>query len=144
MITSTKKFEERTTNPFTSRSVFIGQPSYKAYKILLFGFIVAPLIAGFDKFFNILVDWSIYLSPIVSNVIDAQSFLRMVGVVEIAAGLLVAFKPRWGAFVVAFWLWGIILNLLTIPGFYDIALRDFGLSLGALALGFLAKDYGET
>ncbi len=115
--------------------------SRAAYQILYFGFIVAPIVAGLDKFFNVLVDWSFYLSPLVSNIIDARLFMNLVGVVEIAAGVLVAVKPRIGAFVVAAWLWGIILNLLTIPGYYDIALRDFGLSLGALALGFLAKDH---
>jgi hypothetical protein len=73
--------------------------------------------------------------------INAQIFMKAVGVIEIAAAVIVLVKPRYGAFIVAFWLWGIIINLLTIPGFYDIALRDFGLSLGALALGFLAKEY---
>jgi hypothetical protein len=120
------------------------RPSWKAYKILHFGFVVAPILAGLDKFFDFLVNWTIYLSPIVSHMIDAQIFMKVVGVIEIAAGVIVAVKPRYGAFVVAFWLWGIILNLLTIPGFYDIALRDFGLSLGAFALGFLAIEYKNT
>jgi hypothetical protein len=126
-----------TTNP----SVDVSRPSYKAYKILHVAFILAPLLAGVDKFFDFLVNWPIYLSPLVSNMINAQIFMKAVGVIEIAAAVIVLVKPRYGAFIVAFWLWGIIINLLTIPGFYDIALRDFGLSLGALALGFLAKEY---
>jgi len=129
-----------TSNP----TVDVNRPSYKAYKILHVGFVVAPLLAGADKFFDFLVHWPIYLSPIVGNIINAQVFMKVVGVIEIAAALLVAIKPRLGAFVVAFWLWGIIVNLLTIPGFYDVALRDFGLSLAALALGFLAKEYSEA
>jgi hypothetical protein len=119
------------------------RPSWKAYKVLHFGFVAAPILAGLDKFFDLLVNWTQYLSPIVSHMMNAQGFMKFVGVVEIAAGIIVAVKPRIGAFVVAFWLWGIILNLLTIPGFYDVALRDFGLSLGALALGFLAQEYSR-
>ena len=126
-----------TSNP----TVDVSRPSYKAYKILHVAFILAPLLAGVDKFFDFLVNWPIYLSPLVSNMINAQIFMKAVGVIEIAAAVIVLVKPRYGAFIVAFWLWGIIINLLTIPGFYDIALRDFGLSLGALALGFLAKEY---
>ena len=122
-------------------AVDVSRPSYKAYKILHVAFVLAPLLAGVDKFFDFLVNWPIYLSPLVSNMINAQIFMKAVGVIEIAAAVIVLVKPRYGAFIVAFWLWGIIINLLTIPGFYDIALRDFGLSLGALALGFLAKEY---
>ena len=126
-----------TSNP----AVDVSRPSYKAYKILHVAFVLAPLLAGVDKFFDFLVNWPIYLSPLVSNMINAHIFMKAVGVIEIAAAVIVLVKPRYGAFIVAFWLWGIIINLLTIPGFYDIALRDFGLSLGALALGFLAKEY---
>src|SRR5665213_2033370 len=126
-----------TSNP----AVDVSRPSYKAYKILHVAFVLAPLLSGVDKFFDFLVNWPIYLSPLVSNMINAQIFMKAVGVIEIAAAVIVLVKPRYGAFIVAFWLWCIIINLLTIPGFYDIALRDFGLSLGALALGFLAKEY---
>jgi hypothetical protein len=126
-----------TSNP----AVDVSRPSYKAYKILHVAFVLAPLLAGVDKFFDFLVNWPIYLSPLVSNMINAHIFMKAVGVIEIAAAVIVLVKPRYGAFIVAFWLWGIIINLLTIPGFYDIALRDFGLSLGALALGFLAKEF---
>jgi len=117
------------------------RPSWKAYKILYFGFVTSLVLSGLDKFFDFLVNWPVYLSAIVSHIINAQTFMKTVGVIEIVAGIIVAVKPRYGAFIVAFWLWGIILNLLTIPGFYDIALRDFGLSLAALALGFLAQEY---
>jgi hypothetical protein len=117
------------------------RPSYAAFRILQVGFVTAPAIAGIDKFFDALVNWQIYLSPMVSRMVDAQIFMRTVGVIEIAAALLVAFKPRLGGLVVAFWMWGIIINLLSIPGYYDIALRDLGLSLGALALASLATEY---
>jgi hypothetical protein len=110
----------------------------QAQKILHFGFTLAPIVAGADKFFHFLVNWDIYLSPIVANIIPARTFMSLVGIVEIAAGILVAVKPKFGGYIVAFWLWGIILNLLSIPGYLDIALRDFGLSLGALALAKLS------
>ena len=117
--------------------------AYQAYRILHIGFVVAPVVAGLDKFFNLLADWTQYLSPIVSNVIEAQTFMYIVGVIEIAAGIGVALKPRIFANVVAAWLVGIILNLLLLPGYYDVALRDLGLALGALALGRLAMHFGE-
>jgi hypothetical protein len=118
-------------------------PSFKAYRVLHVGFVVAPLLAGLDKFFNYMVDWSQYLSPIISNMIAAETFMKIVGVIEILAALLVLFKPKIGGYVVAAWLIGIVINLLSIPGYYDIALRDFGLSLGALAFAFLSEEYGH-
>jgi hypothetical protein len=119
-----------------------GRSSYQAYRILYFAFIAVPIIAGFDKFFSALAPWNTYLSPVIASRIDAAVFMKGVGIVEILAGLLVAFRPRIGGFVVAAWLGGIVINLLmTQAGFYDIALRDFGLALSALALGCLAKDY---
>lgn len=118
-------------------------PAHQAYRILHWGFVAAPLIAGADKFSNMLVDWSIYLPPIVPHVtgIPAHTFMYLVGVVELLAAVLVAIKPLYGAYIVAAWLWGIIVNLLLVPGYYDVALRDFGLSLGALALGRLAQEF---
>lgn len=115
--------------------------SYKAYQILHLAFTIAPLVAGADKFFDKLTDWDKYLAPVVSKIIPAHTFMMAVGGIEIVAGLLVLWKPRIGAFVVSAWLLGIVLNLLLIPGYFDVALRDFGLALGALALGFLALDY---
>jgi hypothetical protein len=117
-------------------------PAYQAYLILYAAFIVAPFLAGIDKFFHLLVDWDQYLAPTIARLlpIGAHPFMLIVGVIEIVAAALVAAKPRIGAYVVAAWLWGIVVNLLLIPGYYDIALRDFGLSLGALALGRLAEQ----
>jgi hypothetical protein len=115
--------------------------SYDAYKILYVGFIVLPILAGLDKYFNMLCDWSKYLSPVIAGVIDAQSFMKIAGTIEILAGILVMFNPRIGGMVVAFWLWGIIIDLLSVPGYFDVALRDFGLSLGALALANLSQAY---
>ena len=115
----------------------------QAFRILHAGFVVAPVLAGLDKFFNVLVDWDRYVAPVVTDVlpVSAHTLMLVVGVVEIAAGVLVAVRPRIGGYVVAVWLWGIIVNLLVAGDFYDIALRDFGLSLGALALALLAEAY---
>jgi hypothetical protein len=123
----------------------VPQYSHQAYSILLSGFIALPIIAGLDKFFHVLVDWTQYLAPIVPRLtgIEPGLFMMIVGVIEIAAGIIVAIAPRFGGLLVAAWLWGIIVNLLLIPGYYDIALRDFGLSLGALALARLSHQFGR-
>ncbi|HEV2824406.1 MAG TPA: hypothetical protein VG035_04270, partial [Actinomycetota bacterium] len=118
----------------------------QAYRILHLGFIVAPVLAGLDKFFEVLVDWDRYLAPVATDVlpVSGHSFMLAVGVIEIAAGVLVAFRPRIGGYVVAVWLWAIILNLLVAGDYFDIALRDFGLSLAALALARLAEAYPDA
>jgi uncharacterized membrane protein YphA (DoxX/SURF4 family) len=118
-------------------------PRYQAFALLRLAFTVAPIAFGLDKFFNVMVDWPTYLAPWIDDIAPgtAQQFMYVVGVTEIVAGLAVALKPRYGAYVVAAWLGGIILNLLTASGFYDIALRDFGLMLGALTLARLASVY---
>ncbi len=118
-------------------------PAKQAFVILYAGFGLLPMLAGLDKFFHWLVNWDQYLAPLATRVIpiSGHTFMRVVGVIEIAAGFLVFARPRIGAYVVALWLWGIIVNLLLIPGFYDIALRDFGLSLGALALARLSVEF---
>jgi hypothetical protein len=115
----------------------------QAYQILRFGFTVAPILAGADKFFHLLVNWDQYLPSIVNNLVGGHGHQLMlaVGVIEIVAGLGVAFKPRIFAYVVAAWLLVIICNLLLIPGYFDIALRDLGLLLGALALGRLSQNF---
>src|SRR5438067_1397714 len=119
-----------------ARSILATSPAYQAYEILHIGFAVLPIVAGLDKFFHFLVNWDQYLAPIVTRIVpvDGHVFMLAVGVIEIVAGLIVAFWPRLGGYVVMLWLWGIVLNLFMLPGFFDIALRDFGLSLGALAL----------
>ena len=135
----------RETGSALPRNSFLAaRPSRQAYLILYVGFVALPILAGLDKFFDVLGNWDMYLTPLVPRIlpITAHGFMCLVGVVEIAAGILVAVWPRIGACVVALWLWGIIVNLLLVPGFYDIALRDFGLSLGALALARLSREYG--
>jgi len=121
-------------------------PSYQAYQILHLAFTVAPIAAGADKFFHFLVDWDQYLSPMVARMlpISGHTFMLAVGVVEVIAGLLVAVAPRIGGWGGGLWLCGIILNLLTIPAYFDVALRDFGLALGAFALARLSVDYSTT
>jgi len=118
----------------------------QAFRILYVGFIVAPVLAGLDKFFNVLVDWEQYLAPVVTDVlpVSARTIMLAVGVVEIAAGVLVALRPRIGGYVVAVWLWAIIVNLLVAGDYFDIALRDLGLSFGALALAWLAEAFGTA
>src|SRR4051812_48016218 len=120
-----------------------GDPAYQAFLLLRIAFTVAPILFGLDKFFNVMVDWEGYLAPWINDIVpgSAATAMHLVGIVEIAAGVFVALKPRYGAYVVAAWLAGIIVDLLTYSGFYDIALRDFGLLLGALTLGRLASVY---
>ena len=115
----------------------------QAYQILRFGFTVAPIIAGLDKFFHLLVNWDQYLPGITNRLVGGHGheLMLVVGVIEIVAGIGVAIKPRIFAYVVAVWLLLIILNLLAIPGYFDIALRDLGLFLGALALGRLSHNF---
>ena len=121
-------------------SLRLKDPTYQAFLLLRTAFSVAPILFGLDKFTNLMTDWTMYLAPWINNLVpgDAATAMHIVGVVEILAGILVAVAPRIGAYVVAAWLAGIILNLLTLSGFYDVALRDFGLLVGALALGRLA------
>jgi hypothetical protein len=118
-------------------------PRYQAFALLRLAFTVAPIAFGLDKFFNLLVDWPQYLAPWINDIAPGtgQDFMYFVGATEILAGIIVAIKPRYGAYVVAGWLGGIIINLLTHSGYYDIALRDFGLMLGALTLARLASVY---
>ena len=107
------------------------------------GFVVAPIVAGLDKFFNLLVNWEQYLPPFVNKMIGGHGheLMLIAGVVEIVAGLGVLFKPKLFAYIVSAWLLMIVVNLLMIPGYYDIALRDFGLALGALALARLSHAF---
>jgi hypothetical protein len=116
---------------------------YQAFMLLRVAFTVAPIAFGLDKFFNVMTDWPQYLAPWVDDLLpgSGQDLMYLVGGVEILAGVLVAVRPRLGAPLVAAWLAGIIIDLLTLPGFYDIALRDFGLLLGALTLTRLAMAY---
>ena len=125
----------------TSESV--SSPGYQAFQILRTGFTVAPIVAGLDKFFHLLVNWDQYLPAFVNSLTGGHGHQLMlaVGVIEIVAGLGVAFKPRLFAYVVSAWLLLIVANLLMIPGYFDVALRDFGLSLAALALARLSQEY---
>lgn len=119
------------------------RPAYQAYQILRAAFVVAPIVAGLDKFFNLLVRWDQYLPPVVNKLVGGHGhqLMLVVGAIEIVAGLGVLLKPRIFAYVVSLWLLLIIGNLLMIPGYYDIALRDFGLALGAFALARLSQEF---
>jgi hypothetical protein len=118
-------------------------PAYQAFVLLRVGLTAAPILFGLDKFFNVMVHWEKYLASWINDILPGNAFtgMHIVGGVEIAAGLLVLVKPRYGAYVVAAWLAGIILNLLTLSGYYDVALRDFGLMLAALTLARLASKF---
>lgn len=121
-------------------------PVFQAFWLLRIGFTVAPIAFGLDKFFHVLVNWDRYLAPVVVRQLPwtAHQTMYAVGVIEIVAGVVVALRPRFGGYLVAAWLAGIIGNLLLVPGFYDIALRDFGLLLGALTLARLATVFDSS
>jgi hypothetical protein len=125
------------------RSPSPADPASQAFWLLRIVFVVAPIAFGLDKFFHVLVDWDRYLAPEFADLFDAQAHTLMyaVGVIEIVAGLVVAVRPRFGGYLVAAWLAGIIVDLLLIGDYYDIALRDFGLLVGALALARLADAF---
>jgi uncharacterized membrane protein YphA (DoxX/SURF4 family) len=115
-------------------------PARAAFRILHVAFAVLPLVAGIDKFFNVLGRWPDYLAPDIPDLlgVSPQAIMHAVGVLEMLAGIMVVFKPRAGGWLVAVWLWAIVANLLILRGHYDVALRDLALSLGAVALARLA------
>ena len=121
-------------------------PAYQAYQILRLGFTVAPIVAGLDKFFNLLVNWEQYVPSFVNKLVGGHGheLMLVVGVIEIIAGLGVALMPKVFAYVVSAWLLLIVANLLMIPGYFDVALRDFGLALGALALARLSREFDRS
>lgn len=114
--------------------------AHQAFMLLRTVFTIAPILFGLDKFANILADWTMYLAPVATSLVPvpARTFMYAVGVVEIIAGIAVAVRPRFGSLLVAAWLLGIIINLLILGNFYDVALRDFGLLIAALALNRLS------
>jgi uncharacterized membrane protein len=122
------------------------EPAYGAFLLMRVGFTVLPIWFGADKFANVLTNWEAYLAPWIVNLLpfSAHTAMLVVGVVEIVAGIAVAIKPRYAAYIVALWLAGIIVNLLTYSGFYDVALRDFGLLVAALTLARLASVYDHA
>lgn len=119
------------------------RPAYEAYQILHLAFTVAPIIAGLDKFFNLLVNWGQYLPSVANKLVGGHGheLMLVVGIIEIIAGLGVAFMPKVFAYVVSAWLLLIVANLLMVPGYYDVALRDFGLALAAFALARLSREF---
>ena len=134
----------RQTHTSGARHVAVGttvaDPVYQAFLLLRTGFTVLPILMGADKFFNAMVNWEQYLAPAIPKAIGVspELFMRGVGVIEIVAGLLVAIIPRYAAYIVMAWLWLIIVDLVMTGQYWDIALRDFGLSVAALVLGRLA------
>ena len=116
--------------------------SYWAYQILHIGFMVTPIVVGLDKFTDILTNWNMYPAPAVARVLPMPThiFMRGIGAIEICAGIIVAVRPRLGGRIICAWLIAVIINLLLARGFYDIALRDLGLALGALSLSFLSRE----
>jgi uncharacterized membrane protein YphA (DoxX/SURF4 family) len=130
----------------TAAENIASSPAHQAFRILQFGFTVAPILAGLDKFFHLLVNWDQYLPGVVATIspVHPHTLMLVVGVIEIVAGIGVALRPRIFAYVVAAWLALIIVNLLLIPGYFDVALRDFGLLLGALALARLSQQFSRS
>jgi hypothetical protein len=125
------------------RTAALDNPAYQAYQLLRAGFVAAPILFGLDKFAGIMTDWTVYLAPRIDRLIpgSADNAMLAVGVIEIVAGLVVAVWPRFGGYLVAAWLGGIIVNLLVLGDYFDVALRDFGLLLAALALARLATAF---
>src|SRR6185312_14047408 len=121
---STTTLDSPLQRPLTpALSERLRDPAFQAFMQLRIGFTVAPILFGIDKFFNVLVDWETYLAPWINEIVpgSATTAMHVVGLVEIVAGVFVAVKPRYGAYVVAAWLAGIIVDLLTYSGYYDIA-----------------------
>ncbi len=118
-------------------------PAFQAFWLLRIGFTVAPILFGLDKFAHVLTDWDRYLAPELTDLLsaDAHTLMYFVGIIEIVAGVVVFLRPRFGGHLVAVWLTGIIVNLLLMADFYDVALRDFGLLLAALSLARLAAAF---
>jgi uncharacterized membrane protein YphA (DoxX/SURF4 family) len=127
-------------------STFKGAYEYQAFRILQVAFIIAPILAGLDKFFYYLTNWSRYLSPVALQFMQGNEryFMMAVGIVEIVVGIGVIFKPRLFAYIIVAWLLCIIINLLLLREFFDIALRDFGLLLAALALAKLSRKFASN
>ena len=132
-----------TRPPLATKEQELRDPAYQGFLLLRIGFTVAPILFGLDKFAHVLVDWDRYLAPEFADVLPwtTHQLMYAVGVIEIVAGIVVALRPRFGGYLVAAWLGGIIVNLLMQADYYDIALRDFGLLLGALTLARLATAF---
>ena len=141
---STITIERADTRRATERQVH--NPAFQAFALLRVGFTVAPILFGLDKFLDWLVDWRIYLAPEINDLVpgNAHQALLAIGAVEILAGVVVAVRPKFGGYLVAAWLTGIIANLLLQADHYDVALRDFGLLLAALTLARLATAFDRT
>ncbi len=121
----------------------ISNPARQAYWVLRVAFTIVPVIAGIDQFTDKLANWDMYLAPLATQILPlpAHTLMMIAGAAEIVAGFAVAFAPRIGGWIVAIWFWLIVINLLVAAGFYDNALRDFGLSLGAVALARLGAGF---
>ena len=134
------------SNPPHAADRDLSDPRYQAFWLLRIGFVVAPIAFGLDKYFHVLVNWDKYLAPEFTDLFHAHAHTLMygVGAIEIVAGLVVALRPRFGGYLVAAWLAGIIVNLLLMADYFDVALRDFGLLLAALTLARLATAYPVT
>jgi hypothetical protein len=142
-ITSVSSAESRQVATTSARAADLHDPAYQGFLLLWVGFTVAPILFGLDKFVHVLVDWDRYLAPEFADLFnaDAHTLMYIVGAIEIVAGLVVAVRPQVGGYLVAFWLAGIIINLLMMGEYYDIALRDFGLLLAAVALARIAVAF---
>jgi hypothetical protein len=144
MDTITRTAQPAANVPLLGRS--LENPVFQAFMLLRIGFTVAPILFGLDKFLDWFVDWRLYLAPQFDDLLpgNAHQAMLAIGAIEIIAGLAVAIRPRFGGWLVAAWLTGIIANLLVLADHYDVALRDFGLLLGAVTLARLATAFGPS
>ena len=135
----------QTHGPRPELRLQLNDPAFQAFWLLRIGLTVAPILFGLDKFAHALVDWDQYLAPEFADLFNAapHTLMNFVGAIEIVAGLVVLARPRFGGYLVAAWLGAIIVNLLMMADFYDVALRDFGLALAALTLARLAAAFPD-
>ena len=126
-------------------SKFSKDQAYQAFRILQVTFVIAPILAGLDKYFYLLTNWSNYISPLMLHIVNNhdRGFMMVVGAVEIIAGIGVIFNPKIFAYIISLWLFGIIVNLLLTGNYFDVALRDVGLLLAAVSLGRLSQKYAN-
>lgn len=118
------------------------QNAAKVQQLLRYTYGLVPIVAGIDKFTNLLTDWKNYIAPSIGNMLpfSASTFMSIVGVIEIIAGVIVLIRPRVGGFIVMAWLIAIALNLVIGGNYYDVAVRDLVMAIGAFSLARLSAS----
>jgi hypothetical protein len=130
---------------FMETAALTSQKVHRIYTLLKFTYGLVPIVAGLDKFTNLLTDWDKYLNPTLAQMLpfSPHTFMLIVGVIEIIAGLIVLARPAIGAYIVMAWLALIALTLLASKGYLDVAVRDLVMAIGAYSLAQLARTEGR-